>query len=102
VCICFIGKSVLVVSQKTLRGMDAVACGMSSTTIVQTTLTCEREMATAGRTVGASRSVSPRSTSLALGSRLSEEELHLVPVRPMAMRSTFSFTSGPSGPGALH
>ena len=59
VCICFIGKSVLVVSQKTLRGMDAVACGMSSTTIVQIALTCEREMPTAGRTVGASRSVSP-------------------------------------------
>ena len=58
-CICFIGKSVLVVSQKTLRGMDAVACGMSSTTIVQIALTCEREMPTAGRTVGASRSVSP-------------------------------------------
>jgi hypothetical protein len=34
-CICFIGKSVLVVSQETLRGMDAVACGISSTTIVQ-------------------------------------------------------------------
>jgi hypothetical protein len=32
---------------------------MSSTTIVQIALTCEREMPTAGRTVGTSRSVSP-------------------------------------------
>jgi hypothetical protein len=43
VCICFLGKSVLVVSQNTLRGMH-IACGMLSTTIVQIALTCEREM----------------------------------------------------------
>jgi hypothetical protein len=75
--ICFIGKSVLAVRQNTLRGMQIV-CGMLSMTIVQIALTCEREMPTAGRTAGASRGV--RSTSLALGSRLSEEELHLVPL----------------------
>jgi hypothetical protein len=40
-------NSVLVVSQKILGGMDAVACRMSSTTIVQIALTCEREMPTA-------------------------------------------------------
>jgi hypothetical protein len=37
-------------------GWDDVACGTSSTTIVQIALTYEREMPTAGRSVDASRS----------------------------------------------
>jgi hypothetical protein len=40
VCICFIGKNDLVVSQDTLRGMH-IASDMLSTPIVQIALTCE-------------------------------------------------------------
>ena len=85
VCICFIGKSVLVVSQKTLRGMDAVACSMSSTTIVQKHNDRSDRLDLRARDADGGlyrRRVAerlPRSTSLALGSRLREEELHLVP-----------------------
>jgi hypothetical protein len=59
VCICFIGKCDLVVSQNTSRGMH-LARSMLSTTIVKIASTCEREeMPTAGRAAGASRSVFP-------------------------------------------
>jgi hypothetical protein len=67
VCICFVGKSDLVVSQNTLGGMH-FSCGMLSTTIVQIPLTGLRARDADGGSYR--RRVAgflPWSTSLALG-----------------------------------
>jgi hypothetical protein len=74
---------------------------MSSTTIVQIALTCEREMPTAGRTVGASRSVSPgppRSPSLRPDSVTVSVTPLLPPLSPLSIAKWYGMIWCPSYP----